>query len=59
MPAVLLGIMAYFYLTNQPREGTWLSSREKTWLTTELATEREVNRPESRGVKQAFRGRRV
>ncbi|MEU2206001.1 MFS transporter [Streptomyces hygroscopicus] len=59
VPAVLLGIMAYVYLTNHPEEAKWLSSQEKTWLTAELAAERKVNRSENHGVKQAFRSARV
>ncbi|MBK5065995.1 MFS transporter [Burkholderia sp. R-70199] len=31
-PAVLLGIVAFFYLTNRPSEAKWLSASERQWL---------------------------
>ncbi|WP_338446384.1 MFS transporter [Pelagerythrobacter marensis] len=33
LPAVLLGIFAWFYYPDSPREAGWLSSTEKAWLT--------------------------
>jgi ACS family 4-hydroxyphenylacetate permease-like MFS transporter len=32
-PAVLLGVIAYFYLTDKPKDATWLDEREKTAVT--------------------------
>jgi MFS family permease len=32
VPAVLLGIMCIFYLTDRPRDAKWLSAEERNWL---------------------------
>lgn len=32
VPTVLLGIAAWFYLTDRPRQAKWLTSEERTWL---------------------------
>ncbi|WP_424630611.1 MFS transporter [Bradyrhizobium sp. SYSU BS000235] len=39
---VLLGLVAFFYLTDKPASARWLSSDQKTWLETELADERRT-----------------
>src|SRR5215470_5724062 len=31
-PAILCGVLAYFYLTDQPREANWLRREQKQWL---------------------------
>ncbi|HEY7681439.1 MAG TPA: MFS transporter, partial [Gemmatimonadales bacterium] len=40
MPAVLLGIMAFFYLTDLPGEANWLAADERNWLKNRLRDER-------------------
>jgi ACS family tartrate transporter-like MFS transporter len=37
IPAVLGGAWCYFFLTDGPKQATWLSEAEKAWLTGELA----------------------
>jgi MFS transporter, ACS family, tartrate transporter len=37
LPAVLLGFVTYFYLTDWPREARWLAEDERRWLQAELA----------------------
>jgi ACS family 4-hydroxyphenylacetate permease-like MFS transporter len=37
LPAVILGVIAFFYLTNRPEEANWLTAREKTVLQNALA----------------------
>ena len=32
VPAILLGIMCIFYLTDRPRDAKWLSAEERNWL---------------------------
>jgi ACS family tartrate transporter-like MFS transporter len=39
-PAVLLGIVVLFYLTNKPANAKWLTAEEKAWLEDELGKER-------------------
>jgi ACS family 4-hydroxyphenylacetate permease-like MFS transporter len=40
LPAVILGVVAFFYLTDRPASATWLSAEEKSTLATLL--ERDV-----------------
>jgi MFS transporter, ACS family, tartrate transporter len=46
LPAVLLGIVTYFYLTDRPKEASWLTKEEKNWLTSELEKERKEKEKE-------------
>jgi ACS family tartrate transporter-like MFS transporter len=39
VPAVLLGLMTPWLLSNKPEDAKWLSVEEKTWLTRQLADE--------------------
>lgn len=39
LPAIGLGVLVYRALIDHPREATWLSPEEKTWLEGELAAE--------------------
>jgi sugar phosphate permease len=39
VPAVLLGLMTPWLLSNKPRDAKWLSVEEKAWLTRRLADE--------------------
>jgi predicted MFS family arabinose efflux permease len=40
IPAILIGIIAWFYLKDSPRDAKWLSTEERTWLTTALEAEK-------------------
>ncbi|WP_139891932.1 MFS transporter [Bacillus sp. D386] len=42
LPAIVLGIVVLFYLTNRPTDAKWLTNEEKTWLEDELEKERKV-----------------
>lgn len=39
LPAVALGIMCWFYLTDKPAAAKWLSADERTWLQNEIDAE--------------------
>src|ERR1700730_3797879 len=39
IPSVLLGIVAWFYLTDRPSQATWLSAEQKAWLASKLNAE--------------------
>ena len=41
IPAIVIGIVAWFYLVDSPREAKWLNAREKEWLTTALEKENQ------------------
>ena len=40
LPAVLVGIAAFFYLTDKPEKATWLAADKRAWLTETMARER-------------------
>lgn len=39
-PALVLSIVVFFYLTDQPAHATWLKAEERDWLVSRLAQER-------------------
>lgn len=39
VPAILLGVVTWFYLTDRPSQAEWLEKDEKAWLTAELESE--------------------
>jgi MFS family permease len=41
LPAVVIGVVAWFYLADRPAEAKWLTAAEKDWLTAELAKEEQ------------------
>nr|WP_154324689.1 MFS transporter [Pantoea sp. 201603H] len=48
IPAVLLGIIVLFYLTDRPGKATWLTAEERDWLESKMDAEER-----SRSAKQA------
>jgi ACS family tartrate transporter-like MFS transporter len=43
LPAVLLGTVAFFYLTDWPAEATWLHPQQREWITQTLEQEKPAN----------------
>ena len=41
-PAVILGFVTYFYLTDRPEQAKWLTVEEKNWLISELRKDEEL-----------------
>jgi MFS family permease len=41
IPTVLLGIAAWWYLTDRPRQAAWLSAEEREWLHATMEAEQE------------------
>jgi MFS family permease len=41
IPAVLLGVLAFVWLTDKPEHADWLSPEERAWLTTKLQAEQQ------------------
>src|SRR3984893_3548660 len=39
-PAVLFGVICFFYLTDRPAEARWLATDEKAWLESEMQKEK-------------------
>ncbi|MFD6442456.1 MFS transporter [Peribacillus sp. NPDC060186] len=52
IPAVLLGVITFFYLIDHPEQAKWLTSEEKNWLTSELKKDREEKAKADSSVKQ-------
>jgi sugar phosphate permease len=44
IPAVLLGLITIWYMTDWPEQASWLPDEEKSWIIGELKQEREVKR---------------
>ena len=41
IPAVIFGVITLFYLTDFPRQATWLTKEERDWITKELEREKQ------------------
>src|SRR5438477_6909618 len=41
-PAVIFGIITFFYLTDRPAQANWLDAEEREWLATEMEKERQT-----------------
>ncbi|WP_152046251.1 MFS transporter [Aureimonas psammosilenae] len=42
IPAILIGIVTYFYLPDRPDDARWLNAEEKRWLNEELSREDRI-----------------
>ncbi len=49
IPAVLLGVVTYFYLTDRPAQARWLTLPERTWLAQRMENE-ERHRHDRHGL---------
>jgi MFS family permease len=61
IPAIVVGIIAWFYLKDRPADAKWLTRDEQTWLTKELEGERVATAATEKhvSVKGAFSSGRV
>jgi ACS family tartrate transporter-like MFS transporter len=60
IPALILGVTTFFYLTDRPHQAKWLLEDEREWISSELEREREVKRAaRPMSIWQAFRQREV
>jgi predicted MFS family arabinose efflux permease len=56
----VLGVAAFFYLTDWPREARWLPEEERAWITEELEGEKKAKKAiRDYSIWEAFRDRRV
>ncbi len=59
-PAVILGVITLFYLTDRPKDAKWLAEDEKAWITAELEREKELKKAKRTfSIWEAFRHRNV
>jgi ACS family tartrate transporter-like MFS transporter len=60
IPAILLGIVTIFYLTDWPRQAKWLAPDEREWITEELLKEKQAKqRVRSFSIWEALRHRDI
>lgn len=60
IPAIVLGIVTIFYLTDRPKDAKWLAEDERTWISAELEREKQIKKAQRNfSVWEAFRHRNV
>lgn len=58
MPAILFGIVAFFYLTDWPREATWLAPDQRQWIDGKLSEEKPAV-AQAISIRKALRSRTI
>src|SRR5919106_2283729 len=58
MPAILLGSVAFFFLTDRPGQARWLTAEQRQWISQTLEQEKPLSR-EMISIGQALRSRTV
>jgi len=58
VPSILLGIVAFFFLTDWPPQACWLTIEQRQWISRTLEEEKAPGR-QSISIGQAFRSRTV
>jgi ACS family tartrate transporter-like MFS transporter len=58
IPAILLGAVAFFFLTDRPNEARWLNAGQRQWISQKLEQEKPLSQP-STSFAQALRSRSV
>jgi MFS family permease len=59
VPAIVIGVIAWFYLPDRPATARWLTPAERHWLESELAREHNTKPAPAEGAGSALRDRRV
>jgi MFS transporter, ACS family, tartrate transporter len=60
LPALIFGVVTWFYLTDWPREAKWLPAQERAWIINQLEDEKRVKKSvRAYTVWQALRHRDV
>jgi MFS family permease len=62
IPAIIVGIIAWFYLKDKPADAKWLTRDEQVWLTDALDREKAATQQKEHGhvsAKYAFKSGRV
>jgi MFS family permease len=59
IPAIIVGLVAWFYLKDKPADAKWLTPEEQTWLTGALDAEFKEDTSKHPSVKHAFKSGRV
>ncbi len=61
IPAIVVGIIAWFYLKDKPSDAKWLTTEEQVWLTGALEAERKQteSKNNTHRIRDAFKSGRV
>ena len=61
IPAIIVGIVAWFYLKDKPSDAKWLTTEEQVWLTSALEGERKATEAvnKTHRISDAFKSGRV
>src|ERR1051326_7881500 len=60
IPALLVGVVTLFYLTDRPAEAKWLDPDERRWLVNELASELDAKKKlRTYTIREAFCDRQI
>ncbi|MQR00082.1 MFS transporter [Glaciimonas soli] len=59
VPAVILGIAAFFFLSDQPKDAKWLTAREKAIVLGDLAAEEKGTTRSGHGLLEALTNAKV
>ncbi|HWV50511.1 MAG TPA: MFS transporter [Microbacterium sp.] len=54
IPAIVVGVIAWFYLKDKPADAKWLTSAEQVWLTDALESERKKTESTEKHVSVRF-----
>ena len=54
LPAISLGVMAYWWLTDRPEVAAWLQPEERAWLSATLAEEARVKQAKAAGPSRTL-----
>jgi ACS family tartrate transporter-like MFS transporter len=57
LPAVVLGIVALFVLTDRPEQAEWLAPEERAWLSARMARERQERVQHAASLKDLWGGK--
>jgi ACS family tartrate transporter-like MFS transporter len=57
LPAVLLGVVALFYLTDRPEQAHWLPADDREWLSRQMEAERSERAGHGTGFRQLLSGK--
>src|SRR5262249_14610155 len=58
IPVILLGIVAFFFLSDRPTQAAWLTAEQQQWISRKLEEEKPSNR-QSVSLGEALRSRTV
>ncbi|MBI3478475.1 MAG: MFS transporter [Acidobacteria bacterium] len=60
IPPIILGVVAFLYMTDWPQQARWLPDDERAWIVTELEAEAKAKKQaRDYTIGQAFRDRQV